>query len=122
MKKRMKGYLGKIDKILAEDAPETDYEELSREQLVQIGFFMHERLVHLLVTLTFSVLTFAVFFLLLFQFFPALLLLFILLLVLLVPYIMHYYMLENGVQRLYGQYDEMKRRINKGGKEIDHSL
>ena len=34
----------------------------------------------------------------------------ILLFVLLVPYCMHYYLLENNVQKMYSQYDEM---INK---------
>lgn len=32
------------------------------------------------------------------------------LLILLVPYIMHYYVLENSVQYMYEQYDEMERR------------
>jgi hypothetical protein len=38
-------------------------------------------------------------------------LLFAAILVLLIPYIMHYYLLENGVQKMYRQYDEMLRRV-----------
>ena len=38
---------------------------------------------------------------------PMLLVLTLLFLVLLVPYIMHYYTLENEVQKMYTQYDEI---------------
>ena len=31
------------------------------------------------------------------------------LLVLLIPYIAHYYLLENGVQKMYQQYDKIKQ-------------
>jgi hypothetical protein len=37
--------------------------------------------------------------------------LFVALLILLIPYIRHYYLLENGVQKMYKQYDEMLKRI-----------
>ena len=30
-------------------------------------------------------------------------------LILLIPYIRHYYILENEVQKMYGQYDRMRR-------------
>lgn len=109
MKRRLTTYLKEIDRILAEEEQERDYEELAREHLVQIGFFMHERLVHLIVTLTFGLLAFATFFVLLFQFSVGLLVLFAALLVLLIPYIAHYYLLENGVQKMYQQYDKIKQ-------------
>ncbi len=73
-----------------------------------IGFFQHERLIHLIVTMTFALLTvgslaisFSTFY-----FLP----LFILFLCLEVPYVFHYYKLENGVQklqRLYRQAEEI---------------
>lgn len=108
MKHRLTAYLKEIDRILAEEE-ERDYEKLAQEHLVQIGFFMHERLIHLIVTLTFGLLTFATFFVLLFQFSFGLLVLFAALLVLLIPYIAHYYLLENGVQIMYQQYDKIKQ-------------
>ena len=40
-----------------------------------------------------------------------LLVLTLLFLVLLVPYIMHYYTLENEVQKMYTQYDEILKRL-----------
>ncbi len=42
MKHRLTIYLKEIDRILAEEEQERDYEELAREHLVQIGFFMHD--------------------------------------------------------------------------------
>ena len=59
-------------------------ETAKKELLIQIGFFQHERLIHLIV-----------------------LVLSLLFLVLLIPYIRHYYLLENGVQKLYEYYDAL---------------
>lgn len=133
MKKRILAYLTFIDKILAHELPATatfdvngnyetimqkdiaptrkDYEKLLTRHLEQITFFRHERLIHLLVTLLFALLTFATCFLCVFFFHPGLLILFVFLLVLLIPYIMHYYTLENGVQKMYAQYDEIIKRM-----------
>lgn len=112
MKERILNYMAYIDQLLADDAGknEEDYEKIMEEHKLQLTFFMHERLVHLLVTLTFALLAFATFFALVFAFQSGLVVLFIALLVLLVPYIMHYYLLENGVQKMYRQYDEMYKR------------
>ena len=115
MKKRILDYMEYIDKILAKDVQENrvDYETLVIQHLIQIEFFMHERLVHLLVTLAFAIFGFMIFIVLVMNFQPGLLLLFGAILVLLIPYIMHYYLLENGVQKMYRQYDEMLRRMEK---------
>ncbi|MDE6419692.1 MAG: hypothetical protein K2K87_04090, partial [Lachnospiraceae bacterium] len=79
-----------------------------REHLTQIQFFQHERLIHLIVTCLFAILAFAAFFALFFTMNAGLFVLFAALLVLLVPYIRHYYILENGVQRMYTQYDRLR--------------
>ena len=36
--------------------------------------------------------------------------------VLLIPYIMHYYLLENSVQRMYVQYDAMMNKLGENFK------
>lgn len=115
MKKRILAYLEHIDNLLKEDENEQglDYDLLILEHLQQIQFFMHEREVHLWVTLAFAILSFSVFGMIVFSFQPGLVLLFAAFLVLLIPYIMHYYLLENGVQKMYQQYDEMLRRKNR---------
>lgn len=82
-----------------------DLAKLRSEMLVKIGFMQHERLVHLLVTILFALLMFMS----LIAFFVSgnigMLAAAALMLALLVPYISHYYFLENGVQRLYTLYD-----------------
>ena len=141
MRKRMVAYLKFIDLILAHELPVTasfdyegnyaqkaakdeaptrkDFEKLLETHLSQIAFFQHERLIHLLVTILFAILTFSVFILtfvlsLTAVVFPtALLVLMLLLVVLLIPYIAHYYLLENGVQKMYRQYDELLKRIRQ---------
>ena len=104
MKKRILAYLEKIDQLLKHPPIAVNYEDEVKKHLVQIGFFMHERMVHLIVTVLFALLSVAV-------------ALFGALLILLVPYIMHYYLLENGVQKMYEQYDELLRRSEEQKKE-----
>ena len=63
-------------------------------------FFQHERLVHLIVTVTFAILTMISIVAALMICNPLLYALTLLFLVLLFPYIMHYYPLENEVQKI----------------------
>ena len=120
MKKRILDYRKRIDALLAQGA-ERDWNKLLEEHLTQIAFFQHERLIHLIVTVTFAVLTMlSACFLLLTQEI-ALCVLTLLLLVLLIPYIAHYYTLENEVQRMYGQYDEILRKISAAHTASDIS-
>ena len=113
MRKRMIKYLQSIDTLLNQQAPSNDYDRIRKEHFVQIQFFQHERLIHLIVTCLFAVLAYAVFITLLFSFSIGLLILFIALLVLLIPYIRHYYFLENGVQKMYEQYDRIYELCQK---------
>lgn len=119
MWKRLRAYLVQIDAQLLEQGGPYPWEERIREHLVQIRFFQHERAVHLLVTLAFAM--FAVVSLLAACITgeALLYLLLLALLLLLVPYIVHYYHLENGVQRLYRQYDGLaaRARAQAGGTE-----
>lgn len=66
-----------------------------------IKFLQHERLIHLLVTLAFGIKFVIAMIVTLFYPNMALLVIDILLLVLVVPYMFHYFKLENGVQKLY---------------------
>ena len=105
MENRLKEWLHKMEQLKVEELGEEERKKMAQELLVQIGFFQHERFVHLIVTITFALLTMmsVIGVLLLIQ--PGLLVLTILLLILLVPYVRHYYILENGVQKLYAYYD-----------------
>lgn len=110
MERRLKEYLCLMEQLKIENLNVQERQQKGEELLVQISFFQHERLVHLIVTITFALLTMlsVLGFLALIQ--PGLLVLTILLVVLLVPYIRHYYILENGVQKLYAYYDRLMRK------------
>ena len=85
---------------------------LKQELLIQISFFQHERLIHLIVTVLFALATVMSFLCMFFVQEWGLLLLAFAILILLVPYIKHYYLLENGVQKLYSYYDKLQEIID----------
>ena len=125
MKKRILTYRKYIDFLLASDK-QSDWKYIKQEHITQVAFFQHERLVHLIVTVTFAVLelltvcayvivgaldtTLS---------FP-LLILALLIIVLLIPYIKHYYLLENEVQKMYVQYDRIAQKAYEEEKLIDN--
>lgn len=88
-----------------------------KEHLVQVGFFQHERLIHLIVTVTFALLEMLAIILSVIAGSPFTLLLPVVILVLLIPYIRHYYILENEVQKMYVQYDRMQRLLRQNQRE-----
>ena len=96
MEKRLKQYLAYIDKQCGR--------ELADEEKARLK---SERLIHLIVTVLFAVITIMSVLCSFMVINLALLLLIVMLLVLLVPYIRHYYILENGVQKLYEYYDKL---------------
>lgn len=108
MRKRILWYRRKIDALLHDCPAGTDWNAVQKEHLQQIAFFQHERLVHLIVTMTFAILTLLSFGIVLLTQLFSLLALTAALLVLLVPYIFHYYLLENEVQKMYAQYDRIQ--------------
>lgn len=111
MKKRVLAYLNYIDELLKTD--NVNWDEEIKKHLVQIGFFAHERLVHLIVTVLFALMTTVTMIYCNYTGNMISLALTVALLVLLIPYIMHYYLLENSVQRMYEQYDDMMNKSKK---------
>ncbi len=105
MEKRLNEWLYRMENLNIGELRGEERDKMAQELLVQIGFFQHERFVHLIVTITFALLTMISVMGVLFLMQPGLLVLTLLLLVLLVPYVRHYYILENGVQKLYDYYD-----------------
>lgn len=77
--------------------------------LAQIGFFQHERLVHELVMILFALLSVGG--ILFFVALPSIgvFCLDVLFFALLVPYVKHYFGLENGVQRLYDIFGRLEK-------------
>lgn len=90
-----------------QNVTEEEISRIKKEHLVQISLFQHERLVHLIVTVTFALLEMLAILLTVVsgELFP--ILLSGALLILFIPYVRHYYILENEVQKMYGQYDAL---------------
>ena len=113
MKERILEYRKRIDKLLADNNEKTDWNKVLEEHLIQVGFFQHERLIHLIVTVLFAILVFICVGTYIISGAVYVLALVGILLVLLIPYIMHYYLLENETQKMYVQYDKILKHINK---------
>ena len=105
MRKYLTNYLNEVEKLLKK-------EKITKEEInnviTKIMFFQHERLIHLIVTLFFSL--FAIVFMILGTLSYYFLIIFAILLVFVIFYIYHYYFLEKKVQYLYTVYDKLKER------------
>lgn len=109
MRKYLKEYIELIDNELNSNKKK-NWEEIIKEHLIKINFFQHERFIHLCVTLFY-----ALFFLLslaLITLHQIFIIVSALLFGFLIPYIFHYFYLENGVQYLYKQYDLLKKKMD----------
>ena len=91
---------------------DTDFERLLEYHREHIGFFMHERLIHLIVMVLFALLTMACFLLIAVTEKIILIPLAAALMCLLIPYIKHYYFLENTVQALYKDYERIYEKVH----------
>lgn len=106
MRKYLTAYMEYIDRLLGQEKID-NIQDLKKELLMQIQFMQHERLIHLLVTMLFAFMLFmclGIFFIsenILFGILAGILLL------PLIPYIWHYYFMENSVQRMYCQYNQL---------------
>lgn len=107
MKKYLYDYIEEIDSKLKNNKIN---KSLKEEHLLKISFFQHERLIHLIVTMSFALLTLVS--ILISKYYCSFIFIAIILLICLIFYIVHYYYLENGVQYLYKQYDEMNKNEN----------
>ena len=107
MLKKLNDYENELLQMVAQGEP------LTAEQLLSvrthIGFFQHERLVHELVMILFALLTVGGILFLIVVPDVAVIALDVLFFALLVPYVKHYYGLENGVQRLYDAYERLEK-------------
>ncbi len=103
MKKRLLNYIDMVSKKNMEKADEN----FLKDMLVQIGFFQHERLIHLIVTVLFAFIF--IFSCVLVYILPSIMTVLLLLIVMITTgfYIKHYFLLENGVQKLYEEYDRL---------------
>ncbi len=108
MEKRILAYADYLRTLQTDGLTPKERNMLCKRILVQISFFQHERLIHLIVTVLFALMTVGVFGICVLNPSIPFFLLEFMLLVLLVPYIRHYFILENTVQQMYRSYDRIR--------------
>lgn len=107
-------YLLEQEKILLDALKhEDDLEKIYEYSKTQIAWISHERLVHLLVTLYFGILVLISVFAAVILKYIMLGVLFAILTIVFMFYVVHYYRLENGVQRLYKISNQIYSKINQ---------
>ena len=104
MTKQIKEYLEYLNEYMSQDHSDEELLKFKELLLIRISFYQHERLIHLLVTLAFALFFLLTLFVFLIKGGVGLMILAVLFLVLLIPYIKHYYFLENSVQQIYKAY------------------
>ena len=107
MHTRIENYMKYVESILSKDLTPEEKETFLKTFLTQLSFYQHERIIHLLVTLTFAILSI---FSLAITFLTSNI--FICLfsvgsLIFLFFYVKHYFFLERSVQKMYTYYDQL---------------
>lgn len=97
--------------------PETDLNWLLDYHKTWIEFMQHERLIHLMVTIAVAIFMIVVLGISMLGDNFYFLIPDGILMILLVFYLVHYYRLENGVQRWYALYDEIVGRLKIKGED-----
>ena len=104
MREYISKYVKYVDKVIEEDRYKDSFID---EHLQMSKYFQHERVIHLVITLFYALLT------ILFWGLSLISLIFIIialaLTIFLVCYIYHYFYLENHVQYMYKQYNKLKK-------------
>lgn len=113
MKKCLKEHIILIENTLIKEKGNFNWNALSDFNQKQIRIFQHERLVHLLITLFFGLIFFGSIVVELFLLNVGLLIISIILLIMLPFYVWHYFVLENGVQKLYQLDKKIDKHLNK---------
>ena len=115
MREYMKEYIKEIDTKI-KDNHKFIKEEID-DFLFKMELFQKERVIHLVITLTYVF--FTILFLFLTEYIFMMFIIFFILLIFDACYVYHYFFLENSVQYMYKQYDKMKKSsiIKKDRKE-----
>lgn len=109
MKHGLKEYSNELKKLSEENISISDKE--LKYHYIKIKNYQHERLIHLLITITFSFITlFSLYFA---KTNIAYLVVTLISFIMLVCYIMYYYYLENTIQLLYKYYDLIYKKNSK---------
>ena len=107
----MKKHESYVQDVLAKNPDEEKLKELLAYHDKQIQWMQHERLVHLIVMLFVCLFTLLIFGFAVIRTSHASIILSVILLVLSIAYIIHYYQLENGVQKWYLISNQIRSRL-----------
>jgi len=110
IKKYMQQHDAYIRERLTLTRDANEWSDLKKHHQRMIEYMQHERLIHLLVTLAFAVFLILTLFVALTTSYTQMILLMGLFLILLVPYIMHYFFLENTIQDWYKLMDAIDKK------------
>lgn len=113
MTKQIRAYLALLERFFADEHTDEEREQMRAELLQRIKFYQHERLIHLIVTMSFGVFFMLSLIMYLSESGAGLLVLTVLFLVMLAAYIKHYYFLENSVQNMYLYYYRIGESVSK---------
>jgi hypothetical protein len=116
MKKRIQNYMKQVDALLKKSPVDADWSTVLSDHLIQLSFYQHERLVHLLVTMLVAILTMLSVGIGIVGEYPYMFIVSFGLMTLLVPYLFHFCFLENAVQKMYQQYDEIVVKVAEKGR------
>lgn len=83
------------------------------EYTTKLTFFMHERLIHLIVTVLFAIMEIISITAMAVANNLISIVLSVMFMILLIPYVMHYYFLENSVQEMYKIRDRILSKMNR---------
>ena len=95
MTKQIREYLEHLRLFLDGEHSREEYVQEMKRRQVRIGFFSHERMIHMFIMLAFAIFFLMTLFMALIHGGIGIYVLAVLFLLLLVPYIKHYYFLEN---------------------------
>ena len=116
MKEYIKAYMNEINSYIEKDMKGSSYDRhatIIREFDNKLSHFMHERLIHLIVTVLFALMEIMSIYVMAVTMNVTAIVLSIMFLILLVPYVMHYYFLENSVQEMYKMRDVLMKFMNE---------
>ena len=101
----------KLKNYIKEQERKKEYSKEELEDLLTwISFFQHERLIHLIVTVTYGLIDMLSFLIGIASKNIIPIIIGYMAMCFLIPYIYHYFLLENGVQKMYREYDEMIKK------------
>lgn len=111
MNKYMKEHESYIKEQLLLKGEKQNWNSLKEKHARVIQYMQHERLIHLMVTLAFGVFLLITIALAFIKPYPQAIILMGLFLILLIPYVIHYFLLENTIQRWYKLMDGIEKRL-----------